>query len=139
MSNPLRPLKYLPWSILCQSAAVTIAIATILDYGIYWGLYKWSQTQPDATVLTVLNALFFVTLAAAYGIGALSLLITERFFREVVLTAKTMWALIGCVILFYWLRTWLSGPVPGLLMTLDLYSMTLIALGVFFTGKRHWR
>lgn len=139
MSNPLSSLKYLPWSSLFQSAAVTIAIATLLDYGLYWGLDQWLQTQPGTTVQTVLSVLFFATLAAAYGIGALSLLITERFFREVVLTAKTIWALIGCVILFYWIRTLLSGTVPGRLMYLDLYSMTLIALGAFFTGKRHWR
>lgn len=137
MTNPFGSLKYLPWRILFQSAAVSVAIATVLDYGLSWGLVTWVQTQPGSVVQLVQGSLFFVTLAAAYGIGALALLITERFFREVVLTAETLWTLIGCVVLLYGLRTWL--PVPGLLMQLDLYNMVLIALGAFFTGKRYWR
>jgi len=137
MSNPLRPLKYLPWSLLFQSAAVTVAIATLLDYGLSWGIDQWAQTQPDAVLRGLIAALFFMTLAAAYGTGALALVITERLFREVRLTAETIWALIGCVVLLYWLRTLLQ--VPGLFMSVSLYTIVLIALGAFFTGKRHWR
>lgn len=137
MSNPFRSLKYLPWSILFQSAAVTIAIATVLDYGLSWGVTQWAETQPESALPAILSGLFVVTLLASYGIGALVLLITERFFREVVLSAETLWALIGCVIALYWLRTLI--PVPGLLMQMDLYNITLISLGCFFTGKRYWR
>ena len=137
MSNPFRSLQYLPWSVLAQSAAVTIAIATVLDYGAYWGITRWMHTQPESALQIVISTLFFATLAAAYGIGALALILTERFFREVVLTAETIWALIGCVILFYLLRTWL--PVPGVLMLVNLYNVVLISLGAFFTGKRYWR
>ncbi|MEM9149787.1 MAG: hypothetical protein AAFU53_17005 [Cyanobacteria bacterium J06632_3] len=137
MANPFRSLKYLPWSILFQSAAVTIAIATVLDYGLSWGVTQWAETQPESALPAILSGLFVVTLLASYGIGALALLITERFFREVVLSAETLWALIGCVIALYWLRTLI--PVPGLLMQMDLYNITLISLGCFFTGKRYWR
>ncbi len=137
MSNPLRPLQYLPWSVLFQSAAVVVAIATVADFGISFAIVKWVQTQSSSVVQAISTLLFFATLAAAYGIGVLSLLVTERFFREIVLTAQTLWALIGCVVLLYWLRTLL--PVPGLFMQVDIYSIVLIALGVFFTGKRYWR
>ncbi|MEL7223660.1 MAG: hypothetical protein AAF810_19005 [Cyanobacteria bacterium P01_D01_bin.36] len=133
------PLKYLPWSVLLQSAAVTIAIATIADYGLLWVVSKWAESQPVLARQVVSSTIFFALLAAAYGIGALALLITERFFREIVLTAETLWALIGCVVLIYWVRTLLISQVPGLLMQVDIYNIVLITLGVFFTGKRYWR
>ena len=131
-------MKYLPWRSLLQSAAVTVAIATVIDYLLLQGLILIAQNATIAWPRTVLGYLnFLVPLAVAYGIGALSIVITERFFREILLRSNTIWALVGCVILFYWVRTLL--PVPGFFMRTDTFSIVAIALGAFFSSKRYWR
>ena len=138
MTNPFRPMKYLPWRELLQSAAVTIAIATVIDYLLLQGLILIVQNSTIAWPRVLLTYLIFLApLAAAYGIGALSIVITSRFFREIFLRANTIWALVGCLILFYWIRTLL--PVPGYFMRADTFSIVAIALGAFFSSKRYWR
>lgn len=142
MADPFRSLKFLPWQMLLQSAAVTIAIATVLDYLLLQGLIlvvrSLAQNATISFPLAILSFLnFLAPLAAAYGIGALAIFITARFFREIFLRANTIWALVGCVILFYWIRTLL--PVPGYFMQTDTFSIVAIALGAFFSSKRYWR
>ncbi len=138
MSNPFRSLKYLPWRILLQSAAVTIAIATILDYLILQSVILIAANSTISFPRSLLVYLqFLAPFAASYGIGALGLFITARFFREVLLSANTIWALIGCLILMYWISTLL--PVPHLLMFAETFNIVMIALGAFFSGKRYWR
>jgi len=137
MSNPFRSLKYLPWSVLLQSAAVTVAIAAVLDFLL---LQVGIAIAPNAAFIpqpVLFYLQIFAPLAAAYGVGALSIFITARFFREILLTAETIWALIGCVVLLCWIKTLL--PVPGLLLYLNTFNIMLIVLGAFFSGKRYWR
>ncbi len=138
MPNPFRSLKYLPWGVLFQSAAVTIAIAAVLDYLLLQAVIAIAQNAPFSIPQTLLLYLqLLAPLAAAYGVGALSIFITARFFREVLLTAETIWALIGCVILLFWLKTLL--PLPDLLLYLNTFNIMLVVLGAFFSGKRYWR
>ncbi len=137
MSNPFRSLKYLPWSVLFQSAAVTVAIAAVLDFLLLQGVIAIAPNAPFIPRPVLFYLQILAPLAAAYGAGALSIFVTARFFREILLTAETIWALIGCVILLCWIKTLL--PVPGLLLYLDTFNIVLIVLGAFFSSKRYWR
>ncbi|MEL7331405.1 MAG: hypothetical protein AAFN12_04115 [Cyanobacteria bacterium J06560_2] len=141
MTNRFGSLKYLPWALLFQSAAVTIAIAVVLDFLLLQGLTLIIQQAPQ--LVTKLPRLMLrytgllAPLAAAYGIGALAILITTRFFREIRLAANIIWALVGALALLLWASTFL--PVPGLLRMANTATVVSMALGAFFSSKRYWR
>ncbi|MEL6469383.1 MAG: peptide chain release factor 1 [Cyanobacteria bacterium J06623_4] len=140
MTNPFRPMKYLPWAELLQSAFVTVVIATVCDYLLLIGLIEFTNTDIDIALPQFLFPLLALLIPAAVslGIGALSIFITARFFRQVLLRAGTMWGLIGCVLIFLFLRGFL--PVPGLLVGgIDYFSIMGIVVGAFTYGRRYWR
>lgn len=133
-------MKYLPWAELFQSAFVTVAIATVLDYFLLLGLVAIANTgmniAPPQFLLPLIALL--IPAAVSLGIGALAIFITARFFRQVLLRAGTMWGLIGCVLIFLFLRSLL--PVPGLLVGgIDYFSIVGIVVGAFTYGRRYWR
>ncbi|MEO1620279.1 MAG: peptide chain release factor 1 [Cyanobacteria bacterium J06632_3] len=142
MSNPFRSLKYLPWSELFLSAGVTVAIATVLDYLFYLLLLASTTTGEGISIalpaaLTVLITLLLPAIVSV-GIGVLSIFITARFFRQIILTAGTMWALIGCVLVLLFVRQFL--PIPGVFVGgVDYFSMMGIVVGAFTYGRRYWR
>jgi len=134
-------MKYLPWSELFLSAAVTVAIATVLDYLLILGIIAIPDTASNSISMPLpvgMLLAFLLPFAVSLGIGALSIFITERFFRQILLTAGTMWALIGCVLIFLFVRSFL--PVPGLFVGgVNYFSMMGVVLGAFTYGRRYWR
>ncbi|MEL6605554.1 MAG: peptide chain release factor 1 [Cyanobacteria bacterium J06614_10] len=141
MSNPFRPMKYLPWAELFQSAFVTIVITVVLDFLLWLALFEIATNTefeiPLPQVLLPLIALL-VPAAVSLGIGALAVVITERFFRQVMLRAGTLWALVGCVLVVLFLRGFL--PVRSLLVGgIDYFSIVGITVGAFTYGRRYWR
>ena len=140
MANPFRSLQYLPWADLLKSAAVTIAIATAIDYLIVMGLVALDRS---GTVTSIPSGIFFfiatvLPIAIYFAVGALAVLVTSRLFRQVVLTANTMWALVGCILLVLFVRSFL--PIPGLFISSIGYLPIMgIAIGTFVYGRRYWR
>lgn len=136
MSNPFRSLQYLPWTALLLSGGLTILVATALDI-----ILLFSLSMVPAIYELYVNSLLlqFVTpVAAAYGIGALSIVLTLNFFRQIPLRADTIWALTGCVLLMLLLKSQFSAPylfVHGP----DYFSLVAIAVGAFTQGQRYWR
>lgn len=134
-------MKYLPWAELFQSAFVTIVITVVLDFLLWLALFEIATNTefeiPLPQVLLPLIALL-VPAAVSLGIGALAVVITERFFRQVMLRAGTLWALVGCVLVVLFLRGFL--PVRSLLVGgIDYFSIVGIAVGAFTYGRRYWR
>ncbi len=140
MANPFRSLKYLPWTDLLKSAVVTIAIATAIDYLLIVGLVTLERSGAAASIP---NGLLFLIatilpLAVYFAVGALAVLVTSRLFRQVILTANTMWALVSCVLLALFIRSFL--PIPGLFIgSISYLSIMGIAIGTFVYGRRYWR
>lgn len=122
-----------------MSASVTMAMVTVADYLLFQGILALSQSDVAAGSPLALTGLVlqFVPLAAGFGLGALALYITARFFGEVPLRADTMWALNGCLIPLLYVKRFL--PVPGVLIYPGFATIMMMVLGVFFTGKRFWR
>ncbi|MEO0769814.1 MAG: hypothetical protein AAFY72_10330 [Cyanobacteria bacterium J06649_4] len=142
MSNPFRSLKYFPWPDLFLSAGVTVAIATVLDFLFYQALLYSMTTGDDINIslpgFLIVIISILLPAAVAIGIGVLSIFITARFFRQILLTAGTMWALIGCVLVLLFVRQFL--PVPGVFVGgVDYFSIMGIAIGAFTYGRRYWR
>lgn len=137
MSNPFRALKYLPWSTLLLSAGLTVLIATAIDILLWYAIAAAPQIGDVLLESPILQLILFV--GAFFGIGALSIVVTSRFFNQVLLRANTMWALIGCVLLLLWVKS-ISPGIPALFLRgLDSISLVAVVVGAFTYGKRYWR
>lgn len=136
MSNPFRSLQYLPWTTLLLSGGLTILVATAIDIVLLFGL----SMVPAIYALYVNSLLlqFVAPVAAAYGIGALSIVLTLTFFRQIPLRANTIWALTGCVLFMLLMKSQL--PTPHLFVHgPDYFGLVAIAVGAFTQGQRYWR
>ncbi|HEY9880285.1 MAG TPA: hypothetical protein V6D29_17650 [Leptolyngbyaceae cyanobacterium] len=139
MRNPLWRLKTLPWLILLQNAALTVLIATVLDILLILALSSLSGAGAGSALVPLLSLLGVVLpILAGIGMGALAVLLMERFFRQVLLDTAVLWALTPCLALMLILKN-LIPQLPSLLVALSYPTFVGIVLGVFVKGKRHWR
>lgn len=138
MFNPIRRLKFLPWTALLQVALVAVAIVVAFDLLI---------AQIFTAVPVALNLLvkllnsplsMLLYLAVAIGIGALSVAILERWFRQVILNNSSLWALVPCLTLWLLLKSLM--PIPTVLVPdVDLFQIMGLILGVFWKGRPYSR
>ena len=127
MRDPLQRLKYLPWLELFQVAALTTLIVTVLDIILI------------EIILTLLSR-WLISLsifAAAIGIGALAVYLMERFFRQIYINTAILWALIFCLALLLWIKSYL--PIRVFLTGMGYPQLIGIILGVSLKGRRYWR
>lgn len=137
MRNPFGRLKSLPWAILLQVALVAVAIATAADLLLAQGLTLLRDGVGQG-LLQLLQLLFMVLpLAAGFGLGALALAILERWFNRIYLDTGVLWALVPCLALVLYAKKFL--PIPSVLVTPSYTVLVGVLLGIFVTGKRHWR
>jgi hypothetical protein len=141
MFDPLRPLKYLPWIELLQVALVTIGFTVLFD----WAFFQAASTPaliPIAARILQSPFGFLIDLAVAVGIGALAVAVMERWFRRrIVITNSVLWALVPCLALWLWLRSFLPDAIFPQLLTpvFGINPVICIILGVFWKGKPYWR
>ena len=137
MANPFRSFQYLPWRSLLLSAGLTILIATALDVVLIFALQA-SPTAGNILLGTPLLSLL-ASLAAAFGIGALAIVVSLNFFRQIPLRADTMWALVACVLLILLMKSQLRAIPTLFVKGPDYFSLVTIAVGAFTQGRRYWR
>ncbi len=136
MQNPFRSFKYLPWAGLFQSAGLTVLVATAIDILLLLAIVEVPAIARALSTVSIL--LFILPLAAAFGIGALSIFFTAGFFHQVILRADTIWALTGCLLLLLLIKSWL--PIPALFISGFSYpSLIGVVVGAFTQGRRYWR
>lgn len=143
MSNPLRQLKYLPWTSLFIVAGITFAIAIALD--LILGLtYSQLDEGTRFTIVRILAATLYSPIfslftigAIGVGIGALAVFLLETVEKRVFINAGVLWALILCLIIGLIIRSYI--PIPALLTDINQMQLVGIILGVFWKGKRYWR
>lgn len=136
MSNPFRSLQYLPWTALLLSGGLTILVATAIDIVLLFGF----SMVPALRSLYVNSLLlqFVAPVAAAYGVGALSIVLTLNFFRQIPLRADTIWALTGCVLFMLLMKS--QFPAPYLFVHgPNYFGLVAIAVGAFTHSQRYWR
>lgn len=138
MFDPLRRLKYLPWIELLQVSLFTIGIAIAFDW-LFFQIATVPAIRPTIAQLFNSPFAFLILLSAAVGVGALGVAVMERWFRQIVITNSTLWALVPCLALWLWLRSFLPVFPQLLLPPLTFESLVCVILGVFWKGKPYWR
>ena len=143
MRDPLWRVKSLPWIPLLQNALLTVLLATVLDIALIFLLSASLRrgTAGGGVARQILEGGvvgLLVQLLAAGGVGALAVILLERIFlRGVRLDAATLWALVGCLALILWLKSWL--PIPAFLVGISYLQLVGMMLGLFSQGRSHWR
>ena len=138
--SSFRSLKYLPWIDLLQSAAVSVSILKVIDFFILKGLLlvltEDTVSVPGPRWLFGILGLL-IPFAIDMGVGAFSVFITARFFRQILLRAGTLWALVGCVLLLLFAASVL--PLPGIFIGgVDYPTIIGVVVGTFLYGRRYW-
>jgi hypothetical protein len=137
MRNPFWRLKSLPWVSLLQVAGLAVLLATAADLLLAqaFGMLTRGLAGPLLPFLRLV--LLVLPLAAGFGVGALGILILERLFTNLYLDTGTLWALVPCIVLVLFLKSFL--PLPTFLVSIGYPQLVGSILGIFVVGKRHWR
>ena len=143
MANPLRQLKYLPWTSLIIVSSMTLIIVTTLELVLgltYDQLNEVTQLIIvrilAATLYSPLLSLFTIS-AIGVGIGALAVFLLETLKKQVFINAGVLWSLILCLIVGLIIRSYI--PIPAFLTDVNQLQLVGVILGVFWKGKRYWR
>lgn len=133
MRDPLQRLKYLPWLELFQVATLTILIVTLLDI-VLIQIIVTLLSRPSSFFGTLTGLVIF---ASAIGIGSLAVYLMERFFQQIHINTATLWALVFCLSVLLFLKSYLRIPV--FLAGFSYPQFIGVILGVFWRGRRYWR
>lgn len=136
MRSPLENLKRLPWLVLLQVAILTALAGFLLEYLLLLAA-AIPALQPVLRMLLSPAIGWLVAFGVALGMGALAVIILERFQR-VVINAGSLWGLIACVALVLVLAQSIRLFPLGL-VDLDQTQLVGIVLGVFFKGQPYWK
>ncbi len=79
-----------------------------------------------------------IEFAVPVGIGALAVAVLERWFRQVMITNSTLWALVPCVALWLLLKSFVQLPTV-LLPDVNIVPLVGVVVGVFWKGRPYWR
>lgn len=132
--NPFGRLKQLPWLSLFLDALLTVLCVSIVEV-----LLLVATSVPIvAQILTLLLSppLGILTeIAIGLGVGALAVVLLERFFPRIRIDSGSLWALLLCLIVAIAVKTQLA------LRLVDLSQTVMIGMlvGVFWYGRRYWR
>lgn len=137
MNDPWYRFKSQPWQALLKVSALTIAIVIVLEQLLLLAVAYSQLFQRSLSLLFFFPLNIILPLAAAVGIGALSVYICDRWQRFIFLNAGSLWALVLCLALGLLLKSWL--PIPSLLVDFSYYSVIGMLVGVFWKGRPYWR
>lgn len=136
MRSPLERLKRLPWLVLLQVALITTLVGWLLEYLLFFSIAVPFMRQMLVTLGS--PAIAFLTLiVVALGMGALSVIILERFNR-IAINAGSLWALVACLALVLALVQAI-GLFPIGFVGMSYPQLVGIVLGVFLKGQPYWK
>jgi hypothetical protein len=136
MRSPLETLKRLPWLVLFQVAILTALAGCLLEYALLLGAGIPPIGQMVAALLSPAIG-WIVIFVVALGVGAVAVIILERFQR-IVINASSLWALVACVALVLGLGQAI-GLFPLGLIGISYEQLIGILLGIFFKGQPYWK
>ena len=143
MANPLRQLKYLPWTSLVIITGVTFASIIALEF-LLWLTFNQLDEGMQSTIINVLAVTLYSPLVSLFtssaigvGVGALAVFLLETIKKQVFINAGVLWALILCLIVGLIIRSYI--PIPAFLTNINQLQLVGMILGVFWQGKRYWR
>jgi hypothetical protein len=137
MRNPFWRLKSLPWASLLQAAGLAVLFATAADLLLAQAFDMLTRALAGPLLPVLRLVLLVLPLAAGFGMGALGIVVLERLFSNIYLDTAVLWALVPCIVLVLFLKG--VVPIPAFLVSVGYPQLVGSILGIFVTGKRHWR
>ena len=133
--NPLERLKQLPWLSLFLDALLTVLCVSILEIALLLVATSVPIVTQIVTVLLSPPLGILTEIAIGLGVGALAVVLLERFFPRIRIDSGSLWALLLCLILAIAVKTQLALQLVNLSQTV----MMGMLVGVFWYGRRYWR
>ena len=133
--NPLERLKQLPWLSLFLDALLTVLCVSILEIVLLLVATSVPIVTQIVTVLLSPPLGILTEIAIGLGVGALAVVLLERFFPRIRIDSGSLWALLLCLILAIAVKTQLALQLVNLSQTV----MMGMLVGVFWYGRRYWR
>jgi hypothetical protein len=138
MSSLVRRLQVFPWKELVRVSALSLVLFVIVDILLQVGQAYSPVTQRVINFILSMPVLtLLLNQSGGLGLGALSVAVLERFYRNVYITAGSLWALFACLLLG--LLIVYSLPVPGLIIGLGQIPLLGLVVGIFWKGRSHCR
>ncbi len=137
MINPFERLKHLPWLSLLQVATLVTIFVSVVELLMALAVTKFAPIRSSLQLLYSPPLGILIPLITAAGVGALSVYILERFFREVYIDRSSLWALVPCFILTIFLKSIL--PFPSFLIAFSQTQIICLMVGMFWKGRPYWR
>lgn len=137
MNKLIQRLKNLPWSSLLQSVALTYLIGAIAEILLIWGVTHSEGIQRMMAILYAPPLGLLILLAAAIGIGALSIYLIEIRRSTVYLNTTSLWVLFLCLLVGLFLYKSILTPI--ILLSSSQVTIMGILIGVFWKGRPYWR
>ncbi|AFY84975.1 hypothetical protein [Oscillatoria acuminata] len=132
MSNPLKHLKYLPWSSLLPVAGLTTQLVAAVEVWLAYGATQSISLNKALTLLYAPPLGPLVLFALGMGMGALAVYGCELWNRSM-LNTRSLWALAFCIFLGLLIKSLL--PIPGLLVDFSDLSLIAVVVGIFWKGR----
>ena len=136
MSNPLERLKRLPWVPLFHAALLTAIAAVVVEFILALGA-QFPEFRALLLMLVQPPLALFTMLAISFGIGVLAVVFLE-YLNRVAINTSNLWAFILCLAIVF-LILGLLPVFPIGLFQIGYTQLVVMALGVFFKGRRYWR
>jgi hypothetical protein len=136
MSNPLKHLKYLPWTSLLPVAGLTTQLVAAVEVWLGYGVTQSSALRNALTLLYAPPLGTLVLFALGMGMGAIAVYGCELWNRSM-LNTGSLWALAFCLLLGLFIKSLL--PIPGLLVDLSQLSFIALVVGIFWKGRPYIR
>jgi hypothetical protein len=137
MINPFERLKRLPWLSLIQVAALVTSFVSLIEFIIALSASKFVPIQSSLRLLYSPPLGILIPLITAAGVGALSVLILERFFQEVYIERSSLWALVPCFLLTLLLKSLI--PLRSFIIGFSQPEIICLIVGIFWKGRPYWR
>ncbi len=136
MSNPLKHLKYLPWTSLLPVAGLTTQFVAAVEVWLGYGATQSGALRNALTLLYAPPLGTLVLFALGMGMGAIAVYGCELWNRSM-LNTGSLWALAFCLLLGLFIKSLL--PIPGLLVDLSQLSFIALVVGIFWKGRPYIR
>ncbi|NJR68727.1 MAG: peptide chain release factor 1 [Synechococcales cyanobacterium CRU_2_2] len=138
MRDPIRQLRQLPWAEVFSCTGLVFLLVIALEAMIVFGLVRVKAIAPLFALLFQGSLGYIVLLLVAVLVGALAVLVLERFFGSVRIQASVLWALVGSMMVLLVVRSLLASIVPPLFLSASFECLMALTIGVFWKGRPYW-
>lgn len=142
MHDPLRRFQQQPWLPLLQVTCITTVIVLLAEVVLFLGSTQSSALRPYFNFVFSGPLGAVLPFLAAVGVGALGVLLGERWQPKIHLNTGSLWALVLCLMGGMGIKVLILGrllsPAYASLVALSEVTLMGIIVGVFWKGRPYW-